>query len=203
MAAISVLIPTLLSINVKVNGTVNAKATNNGNALVNIRAKDSDLKVDNITSDGNVMLTAVDWKQADARPTPSDDSYYHGYSIVNAASDKSKANVEGRNISLISSDNLGTKGNAFTYNQLENGSISAMAENDLYIKGMGQNDNLWQLITKRGNMGLEFTGDAIIRELTAGKHLEIVSQGANLTIYDLGKSTNLADTDDIYIVSAR
>lgn len=185
------------SINVKVNGTVNAKATNNGNALVNIRAKDSDLKVNNITSDGNVMLTAVDWKQADARPTPSDDSYYHGYSIVNAASDKSKANVEGRNISLISSDNLGTKGNAFTYNQLENGSISAMAENDLYIKGMGQNDNLWQLITKRGNMGLEFTGDAIIRELTAGKHLEIVSQGANLTIYDLGKSTNLADTDDI------
>ena len=185
------------SINVKVNGTVNAKATNNGNALVNIRAKDSDLKVNNITSDGNVMLTAVDWKQADARPTPSDDSYYHGYSIVNAASDKSKANVEGRNISLISSDNLGTKDNAFTYNQLENGSISAMAENDLYIKGMGQNDNLWQLITKRGNMGLEFTGDAIIRELTAGKHLEIVSQGANLTIYDLGKATNLADTDDI------
>lgn len=185
------------SINVKVNGTVNAKATNNGNALVNIRAKDSDLKVNNITSDGNVMLTAVDWKQADARPTPSDDSYYHGYSIVNAASDKSKANVEGRNISLISSDNLGTKGNAFTYNQLENGSISAMAENDLYIKGMGLNDNIWQLITKRGNMGLEFTGDAIIRELTAGKHLEIVSQGANLTIYDLGKSTNLADTDDI------
>ena len=185
------------SINVKVNGTVNANAANNGNALVNIRAKDSDLKVNNITSDGNVMLTAVDWKQADARPTPSDDSYYHGYSIVNAASDKSKANVEGRNISLISSDNLGTKDNAFTYNQLENGSISAMAENDLYIKGMGQNDNLWQLITKRGNMGLEFTGDAIIRELTAGKHLEIVSQGANLTIYDLGKSTNLADTDDI------
>ena len=185
------------SINVKVNGTVNAKATNNGNALVNIRAKDSDLKVNNITSDGNVMLTAVDWKQADARPTPSDDSYYHGYSIVNAASDKSKANVEGRNISLISSDNLGTKGNAFTYNQLENGSISAMAENDLYIKGMGLNDNIWQLITKRGNMGLEFTGNAIIRELTAGKHLEIVSQGANLTIYDLGKSTNLADTDDI------
>ncbi len=185
------------SINVKVNGTVNAKATNNGNALVNIRAKDSDLKVNNITSDGNVMLTAVDWKQADARPTPSDESYYHGYSIVNAASDKSKANVEGRNISLISSDNLGAKGNAFTYNQLENGSISAMAENDLYIKGMGQNDNLWQLITKRGNMGLEFTGNAIIRELTAGKHLEIVSQGANLTIYDLGKATNLADTDDI------
>ena len=185
------------SINVKVNGTVNAKATNNGNALVNIRAKDSDLKVDSITSDGNVMLTAVDWKQADARPTPSDESYYHGYSIVNAASDKSKANVEGRNISLISSDNLGTKGNAFTYNQLENGSISAMAENDLYIKGMGLNDNIWQLITKRGNMGLEFTGNAIIRELTAGKHLEIVSQGANLTIYDLGKSTNLADTDDI------
>ncbi len=185
------------SINVNVAGVVNANASNNDNALINLRAKDSNLNVNNITSDGNVMLTAVDWKQADARPAPSDESYYHGYSVVNSATDKSKANVTGRNISVISSDNIGTNGNSFTYNQLEGGSISAMAENDLYIKGMGLNDNIWQLITKRGNMGLEFSGDAVIRELTAGKDLKIVSKGANLTIYDLGKTTNLEDNDDI------
>ena len=137
------------------------------------------------------MLTAADWKQADQNPTPADESYFRGYSIINAASDKSKANVTGRNISLIGSDNVGVKDNKLTYYQLEGGSISAMAENDLYISGMGNNDNFWQLITKRGNMGLEFTGDAIIREITAGKHLEIVSKGANLTIYDLGKVTNI------------
>ena len=185
------------SINVNVAGVVNANASNNGNALINLRAKDSNLNVNNITSDGNVMLTAVDWKQADMVPAPSDESYYHGYSVVNSATDKSKANVTGRNISVISSDNIGTNGNSFTYNQLEGGSISAMAENDLYIKGMGLNDNIWQLITKRGNMGLEFSGDAVIRELTAGKDLKIVSKGANLTIYDLGKTTNLEDNDDI------
>ena len=185
------------SINVNVAGVVNANATNNDNALINLRAKDSNLNVNNITSDGNVMLTAVDWKQADTVPAPSDESYYHGYSVVNSATDKSKANVTGRNISVISSDNIGTNGNSFTYNQLEGGSISAMAENDLYIKGMGLNDNIWQLITKRGNMGLEFNGDAVIRELTAGKDLKIVSKGANLTIYDLGKTTNLEDNDDI------
>ena len=185
------------SINVNVGGVINAQATNNDNALINIRAKNSDLKVDNITSDGNVMLTVVDWKQADQNPTPADEAYFHGYSIVNAASDKSKANVIGRNISLISSDNVGVKDNKFTYYQLDGGSISAMAENDLYISGMGDNDNFWQLITKRGNMGLEFSGDAIIREITAGKHLEIVSKGANLTIYDLGKITNMAPNDDI------
>lgn len=185
------------SINVNVAGVVNANATNNDNALINLRAKDSNLNVNNITSDGNVMLTAVDWKQADTVPAPSDESYYHGYSVVNSATDKSKANVTGRNISVISSDNIGTNGNSFTYNQLEGGSISAMAENDLYIKGMGLNDNIWQLITKRGNMGLEFNGDAVIRELTAGKDLKIVSKGASLTIYDLGKTTNLEDNDDI------
>ena len=185
------------SINVNVGGVINAQATNNDNALINIRAKNSDLKVDNITSDGNVMLTVVDWKQADQNPTPDDEAYFHGYSIVNAASDKSKANVIGRNISLIGSDNVGVKDNKFTYYQLDGGSISAMAENDLYISGMGDNDNFWQLITKRGNMGLEFSGDAIIREITAGKHLEIVSKGANLTIYDLGKITNMAPNDDI------
>ena len=185
------------SINVNVGGVINAQATNNDNALINIRAKNSDLKVDNITSDGNVMLTVVDWKQADQNPTPDEEAYFHGYSMVNAASDKSKANVIGRNISLISSDNVGVKDNKFTYYQLDGGSISAMAENDLYISGMGDNDNFWQLITKRGNMGLEFSGDAIIREITAGKHLEIVSKGANLTIYDLGKITNMAPNDDI------
>ena len=71
-----------------------------------------------------------------------------------------------------------------------------MAENDLYITGMGNNDNIWQLIAKRGNLGLDLTGNAIIREITSGGNLKIVSKAANLTIYDLGKLTNLLSEDD-------
>ncbi len=189
------------SINVNVKGTVTVDAKNNDNALVNLRAKNSDLKVNSIKSDGNVMLTAADWKQKDEEtPDPNNEEYYRGYSIINAAVDKNVANVTGRNISLISSNNIGENGNSFTYNQLENGTISALAENDLYISGLGNNDNIWQLIAKRGNLGLDLSGNATIREITAGGTLKIVSKAANLTIYDLGKLTNLlgAEEDILY-----
>ena len=187
------------SINVNVKGKVKVDAKNNGNALVNLRAKNSDLKVDNIKSDGNIMLTAIDWKQKDEEtPNPNNEEYYRGYSIVNASSNTNVANVEGRNISLISSNNIGADGNSFTYKQLENGTISGLAENDLYISGLGNNDNIWQLIAKRGNLGLDLSGNATIREITAGGKMKIVSKGSNLTFYDLGRLVNLlGDEDDI------
>ncbi len=185
------------SINVNVAGVVNAQASNNGNALINIRAKDSDLKLDNVTSDGNIMLTAADWKQPDESPAPSDEEYYTGYSILNSSSNPNNAVVSGRNISLIASNTLGSSDRAFTYNQLEGGSVSVLAENDINLKGLGLNNNVWQLITKRGNLGVEFSGNAIIREINAGNNVNIVSRGENLTIYDLGKTSNLSAIDDI------
>lgn len=114
------------------------------------------MNVNKIDSDGNVMLTAAEWPEKDENPTPDRESYFHGYSIINAADDKSQPNITGKNISIIASDNVGSKDNALTYLQTQDGSISVEAENDLYIKGMGSNDNIWQLITKRGNMGLDF-----------------------------------------------
>lgn len=185
------------SINVNVNGKVNLKAQNSNNALINVRAKDANLNIDSIVSDGNVMLTVADWKQADlASPDVNNEPYYHGYSVINAASDMSKPNIQGRNISVISSDNIGTSSRVLTYNQLEGGSVSFEAENDLYIRGLGKSDNIWQLITKRGNMNLDFAGNTVIRELTVGKDLKIVNRGKNLTIYDLGLTSNFADKND-------
>ena len=185
------------SLNVNVKGKVNAKAKNNGNALINIRAKESDLKVDNITSDGNVMLTAADWKQADENPARTDSEYLNGYSIINAASDNSKPNVEGRNISVIASNNVGSANKSFTYNQLENGSVSVMAENDIFLAGKGKQDNIWQLISKNGSIDMDLTGNASIREITAAKTLKLISKAHDLTIYDLGKISNALSADDI------
>ncbi len=183
------------SINVNVKGTVSANATDS--ELFNLRAKDSNLNIDNITSDGNVVITASDWKQADVVPTPNDENYYRGYSVINASTDDSKANITGKNISIIASDTIGSDSRKLTYNQLENGSISALSENDINLLGLGAKDTIWQLISKRGNIDFTLNGDAEIREITAGGNLNLTSNGKNLTIYDLGKISNLTSSDDI------
>lgn len=183
------------SINVNVTGTVSADATDND--LFNLRAKDSNLNIDNITTDGNVMITASDWKQADVVPAPNSEEYYHGYSVVNASTDNSKANITGKNISIIASDGIGSETKKLTYYQLENGSISALSENDLNILGVGPKDTIWQLVSKHGDINFTLNGDAEIREITAGGNLSLTSNGKNLTIYDLGKISNLTSSDDI------
>lgn len=185
------------SLNVNVKGKIKAKAENNGNALINIRAKESDLNIDGINSDGNVMLTDADWKQADENPARTDSEYLTGYSINNSSTDNITPNITGRNISLISSNNVGDKNKSLTYNQTENGSISVLAENDVNISGKGNQDNIWQLISKNGNINLDLNGDASIREITAAKNLKLISKGHNLTIYDLGKISNAMSVDDI------
>ena len=175
------------SINVEVSDTISAIANNDNNALINIRAKNSNLNIDNIVSDGNVMLTVADWKQPDQNPTPSNEDYYHGYSINNASKDGITPNVVGRNISIISSDNIGSESNKLTYEQLENGSVSILAENDIYVSDKSANSNINALITKRGTLDIELDGDAVINEITSGKKLKITSLAKNLTIYSLGK----------------
>ena len=105
------------SININVGGMVTAIAANENKSdarLINLRTKDSDLRIKNVTADGDILLTAADWKQADVKPTPDDENYFKGYSIMNMAGE-GKTTVTGRNISIISSDNIGEKGNKLTY----------------------------------------------------------------------------------------
>jgi hypothetical protein len=197
------------SVNVNISDTITARAiqtdkTTAQSRLINLRSKNSDMKVNQIKADGNVILSATDWKQADQNPTPNDENYFRGYSILNASADSSKANIEGYNISMLSSNNIGEKSNWLTYNQYSGdavtsaGYLSAEAENDLYLRGLSDDydTNIWQLISKRGNMGLELPGDSIIREITANKNLSIVNRGKNLTIYDLGRLPHILNPAD-------
>lgn len=183
------------SINVKVASSVSANASDN--ELFNLRVKNSNLNIDAITTDSNVMITVSDWKQADVVPAPDNEEYYHGYSVLNASTDNKNANITGKNISIISSDKIGSDDKKLTYNQLENGSISALSENELNISGLGSKDTMWQLISKRGNLDFTLNGDAGIREITSGDKLKITSKGKNLTIYDLGKISSITTSDDI------
>lgn len=192
------------SINVNVKGKVNieakAKSGEKDSGLVNLTAKKSDLNVDKIKTDGDIVLTAADWKYPDEEnPDPNNDPYYRGYSIKNASTDKSQANLEGKNISVISSNEIGEKGNALTYNQRTdldaNAKVGFEAENDIYLDGSAKGDktNIAYLVSKRGSIDFALGSDAEIYEITSNDHLHLQSRAKNLTIYNLGKLTSLGE----------
>ena len=199
------------SLNVNVGGNVVARAVNENSTdsrLVNIRAKDSGLNLRDVTSDGNVIITAADWQQADMKPVPDDESYYTGYSILNTADGANPA-VTGRNISIITSNNLGSDTKAFVYLQdtlnAPDSSVSIEAEKDIHLVGKANSVNdtkLNQLVSKKGTIELVLENNAAIGEITADGGLSITQKAQNLTIYNLGmvaggQAGNSVEFDDM------
>lgn len=194
------------TLNINIGGTVTANAENstaNPDAvrLVNLRSKASDMKVNHIKADGNVILTAADWKQPDQNPTPDDEAYFRGYSITNAAADGG-ANIEGQNISVISSNEIGASDKALTYNQRTDVNpdswVSFEAENDIKLENVKSDNptNIWQLISKRGSIDFTLGSEATINEITSGNHLHLLSKAKDLTIYNIGKTSSFEDPFD-------
>lgn len=190
------------SINVKVGGTVNVSAANEtqtDDRLVNLRSVESDMKIDSVKADGNVILTAADWRQSDGEY--SDPLYNNGYSIISA--DTSKTNVEGQNISIIASDNVGAADAKLNINQNlsedSNSFVSIEAENNIYMNKTGDdNMKIHQIVAKRGDADLSLSKDVTINSITAGGRINTVSTGDNLTIYDLGvMDDSFTDFDDM------
>lgn len=191
------------TINVNVGGTVTATATNSAKTdtrLINIRAKDSNLRVKNITSDGDVILTAADWNVEDKRPTPNDAAYFEGYSILNASDNDSP--IKGQNISLIASDTIGSPDKKIVISQdtqASNGSkISMEAENNMYFElKSNSNDPIYidTLISKRGDIDFTNLTNATINNIISGGNVNIVETGKELTIYNIGGSA--VEFDDI------
>ena len=187
------------SINVQANGLVNAKVVNNTNTddrLINIRAKESDLKIGTIETDGNVILTATDWKQSDVRPVDTSDSeYFNGYSMLNGRDDNN-SNIIGKNISLITSGSFGTTDKKLIYEQdtLNGGSdvsLSAEAENGLHLTGRSNSDanvRVTNVISKHGSADIDFESNAEIEHITADDGLLITQKAQNLTIKEFGTS---------------
>ena len=192
------------SINVNIKGKVDIEASAKDgvadSGLVNLTAKNSDLNVDKIKTDGDIVLTAADWKQPDEEhPDPNNEPYYRGYSIKNASTDNTQANLEGKNISVISSNEIGEDGKALTYKQRTdldaNAKVGFEAENDIYLDGSAYGDktNIAHLISKRGSIDFALGSDAEISEITSNNHLHILSKSKNLTIYNLGKISGGSD----------
>lgn len=198
------------SININVKGAVSAKAINNNKTdsrIINLRAKESDMKIKNITSDGGVILTAADWKQPDTRPTPTDEeNYFKGYSIL-SANDNGQENVVANDISIIASDNIGSADRKFVYYQNANSgnvaTVNVEAENNIYYEISAPSDvtvNIGKQITKRGNLELTLNSDAVISEISAANKLHILQKAKNLTIEYIGamKPSTIEFNDMLY-----
>ena len=182
------------SINVNIGGNVTATAKNNTSSdkrVINLRAKDSDLNIKDIDSDGDVMLTAADWDIEDMRPTPDDDTYFQGHSILNASGNNSP--IKGQNISMIASDTIGTPDERIVINQdtitNNGGKIAIESENDVYVDIKSNSNNptyIDALISKRGDIYFTNSTNSSINQITSGGDLHILETGKDLTIYNIG-----------------
>ena len=187
------------SINVTSDGAITATTTQDAltdDLVINIAGKNSDLNIDQVKADGKVILTTADF-----------DENNKGYSILNASTDPTKANIEGKGIALIASDKIGEADNKLTFNQtagkfnmegydLDNLTYQPNAEygmdvlaiNDINIKGQDDkyDTNVCTMISREGSINAEFSGNTYIREVTADKELNLVTRGAEFVIDNLG-----------------
>lgn len=186
------------SINVDIEGAITAKALQKSKTedlIVNIASRGKDLKVDHIKADGKVILTADFDKDGNSA------------SILNASTDNTKANVEGKGISLIASNSIGSSDKKLTFNQTEGKfnkeglnidelsyaptakyGFDALAIKDINIKGQDDkyDTNVTTMISREGSINAEFSGDTYIKEVTADKELNLVTRGAEMVIDNLG-----------------
>ncbi len=192
------------SLNVGVIGTIIATAKNNiktDKRLINLRGYYTDLNLKEVTSDGDVILTAADWNTPDLRPTPkNDEEYFTGYSILNASENGSPIN--GQNVSLISSNTIGSADKKMVINQdtlTNNGAkVSIEGENNVYVDLKTNSNNplhIDSIISKRGDIDLTNATNSIINYITSGGDLHILETGKELTIYNIGG--NAIGFDDI------
>ena len=89
------------SINVNVGGeiTLTAKNTNSTDTrIINLRTKESDMKIKKIDADGDILLTSADWKQADSPVGSINSEYYKGYSNNNLSREYNTG--DNKNISI-------------------------------------------------------------------------------------------------------
>lgn len=201
------------SINTSIDGVITASSTGNG-ALVNMASLDKDMHINQITSDGRVILLADDKTNKGATP----------YNILNKAVNQNKPNIKGNGISVIASGNIGEKGNKVTFIQTnadfndaswnndkfnytpnaERG-VDMLAIGDINVKGLDNEDgtkndtNVCAMISREGSIDAEFSGDTYIGEITAKDRIDIVNRGKNMYIEHLGEApTYYPELGDYY-----
>lgn len=147
------------------NGTINANAKNNGNAIVNVRTLNRDFSVGNVASDNTVLITAVDG------------------SIV---SGKNAGIVQAKDAYLYAG---GTDSTITINNAVINGKLSGETDGNINITSAnrGQKMDVDYLLSQNGSIDLNINGNSYIDAITAPESINVVSNGAHLKFNNLGK----------------
>ena len=186
------------SLNIAVDGNVTAISTGT-NSSANIASINKNLNVDRISSEGRTTVLA-----------DSSTSGNTAYNIVNASTDNSQPNIEGKGVSIIASGKIGDTNKALTFRQTggsygsvdgqlnytDNASYGTdmLAIGDINVKGMDASNgnkldtNVGALISREGNVNAEFSGDTYVRETTADGTVNITTRGKNLYVEHLGEA---------------
>ena len=196
------------SVNVNVDGVITARSTKGTNeSLINLASANKDMNLNSVKADGRVILLADDInnKATDSKPT---------YSILNRSKEPDTINIEGTGISVIAGKDIGEQGKKVTFRQngvsdifdgdsatnphvpdytsKNNQGVDMLAIRDINVKGMdGDNGekmdtNVCAMISRTGNIDAQFSGNTYIREITADKNIDLVTNGKNLYIENLG-----------------
>ena len=203
------------SVNVNVDGVINATSTGNTTnpdandySLINLASANKDMNLNAVKADGRVILLADD---INSKATDSNKTY----SILNRSKDPNTINIEGSGISVVAGKDIGEESKKVTFRQngvtdifdgdsatnphvpnytsKHNQGVDMLAIGNINVKGMdGDNGekmdtNVCAMISRTGNIDAQFSGNTYIGEITADKNIDLVTNGKNLYIENLGQ----------------
>jgi len=182
------------SINIDVDGKINAHTLDskgtNGNYAINMASKGSDMNIDHIYAAGRVILLS-DAKYDEDKVTTG--------SILNAATDPAKANIEAKGVSLISSGTIGQNGKPLTINDTNYAYKSDyQAIGDINLKSLDDQYNkadVRYIISNEGNIDAEFTGLARVKDTYAGAgNINVTNRTRKMNLVNKGTTPNTGYT---------
>jgi len=188
-------VDTTKSINIDVAGKINAQTNDTkgttGDYTINLASQGSNMNIDHIKADGRVILLA------------DFDENNNSGSILNAASDATKANIEAKGLSLISSGTIGENENALNINDTNYayksdyqaiGDINMKSLDDKYTKA-----DVRYIISNTGNINAEFTGRARVKDSFAGGgQINVTNRTGKMNLVNKGTTPNTGSTYYIF-----
>ena len=197
-----------------INATSTGNTTNpdaNDYSLINLASANKDMNLNAVKADGRVILLADD---INSKATDSNKTYSilnrskdpntiniegSGISVV-AGKDIGEGGEEGKKVTFrqngvtdIFDGDSATNPHVPNYTSKHNQGVDMLAIGNINVKGMDGDDgekmdtNVCAMISRTGNIDAQFSGNTYIGEITADKNIDLVTNGKNLYIENLGQ----------------
>ena len=180
-------VDTTKSINIDVAGKINAQTNDTqgttGDYVINLASQGTDMNIDHIKADGRVILLA------------DFDEENQAGSILNASTDPTKANIEAKGLSLISSGSIGTDDSVLNINDTNYAYKSDyQAIGDINLKSLDDQYNkadVRYIISNTGKINAEFTGLARVKDTYSGSdQISVTNRTGRMNLVNNGTTPN-------------